>query len=380
MKKRFLALDVLRGLTVAFMIIVNNPGSWSCMYPPLRHASWDGCTPCDLVFPFFLFCVGVSMAFSFARYTSLSWDASGKILKRGVLLYLVGLALNAFPFYPSASEMNPDLSFWQNWINWAANLRLMGVLPRIALCYVLGSFLVLWLRNARKIGVTIGIMCILHVALLLLFAGPEGAFTLHGNFAARLDIILLGADHVYEGYGTLFEPEGILGTLTSTCNVLIGYLIGMMIRSSMARFVEGGKVEDSPTGIAARLFSISAAALGLGLFLSIWIPINKPLWSASYVFYSCGWAIFALALVTYLIDAKGWEKPFFPFKALGMNALALFVLSGLLMRIIWMFTSWDYTAIFGVNENMSLLYAVMYMLVHLVIAIILYKKKIFIKL
>jgi predicted acyltransferase len=114
--------------------------------------------------------------------------------------------------------------------------------------------------------------------------------------------------------------------------------------------------------------------------LSIWIPINKPLWSVSYVFYAGGWAIFVLALMTYLIDVKGWEKPFFPFKALGMNALALFVLSGLIVKVIWRYTSWDYSVVFGVNEQMSLLFAVMYMLLHLGIAVILYKKKIFIKL
>ena len=380
MKKRFLALDVLRGLTVTFMIIVNNPGSWSCMYPPLRHASWDGCTPCDLVFPFFLFCVGVSMALSLSKYTNLSWGASSKIFKRGALLYLTGLALTAFPFYPSAAAMDPDLNFWQNWLAWAGRLRLMGVLPRIALCYVMGSVIALWLQTPRKIGVAMGVLSVLHVGLLLLFAGPEGAFTLEGNFATKFDIAVLGVNHVYKGYGIPFDPEGIFGSLTGTCTVLLGYLIGMLIRGSNARFAENGKPEDSPFGLSARLFTISAVSLLLGLVLSIWIPLNKPLWSVSYVFYAGGWAVFVLALLTYLIDAKGWETPFFLFKAMGMNALALFVLSGLVNKSIWRFTSWDYTVVFGVNEFMSLLFALMYMLVHLMIAIILYKKKIFIKL
>ena len=176
------------------------------------------------------------------------------------------------------------------------------------------------------------------------------------------------------------ESLSILKESSERCTVLIGYLIGRMIRQSNARFAEEGKVEDSPTGISARMFAISAASLLLGLALSIWIPINKPLWSVSYVFYAGGWAIFVLALMTYLIDARGWEKPFFPFKAMGMNALAMFVLSGLLMKIIWRYTSWDYTAVFGVNEVMSLIFALLYMSVHLVIAIVLYKKNIFIKL
>ena len=380
MKQRFLALDVLRGLTVAFMIIVNNPGSWGMAYPILKHKPWDGCTPCDLVFPFFLFCVGVSMAFSLARHSSLSADAFRKVFKRGILLYLVGLGLNAFPFYPSAASMNPELSFWQNWLEWARHMRLLGVLPRIAMCYVIGSVIALWLQSPKKIGIAMGVLCVLHAGLLLVFAGPEGAFSLEGNFAARFDLAVLGDNHIYHGYGVPFEPEGFFGALTGTCTVLLGYLIGRFIRSSMARFSESGKTADSPIGISASLFSISAASLLFSLILSIWIPINKPLWSVSYVFYAGGWAIFVLALMTYLIDVKGWEKPFFPFKALGMNALALFVLSGLIVKVIWRYTSWDYTVVFGVNEQMSLLFAVMYMLLHLGIAVILYKKKIFIKL
>ena len=184
MTKRYLSLDVLRGLTVAFMIIVNNPGSWSNIFPPLRHAAWDGCTPCDLVFPFFMFCVGASMAFSLAKYSSLTLEAAGKVFKRGILLYLVGLFCTAFPFYPE--YMDPSLSFWENWVNWAGGVRLLGILARIAMCYVLGSILVLWLRKPLKlIGAALGLGA-LHVGLLLAFAGPEGAFSLEGNFAVPL--------------------------------------------------------------------------------------------------------------------------------------------------------------------------------------------------
>lgn len=368
--KRYVSLDILRGLTVALMIVVNNPGSWSKMYPMLSHAKWDGCTPCDLVFPFFLFCVGVSMAFALARYDSLDSDALKKIFRRGGLLYLVGLLLTAFPFYPA--NMDPALSFWQNWVEWLGGLRLVGVLPRIALCYVAASVLALWLRSFRKIAWAVGILCALHVGLLLLFAGPEGAFTLEGNFAAKVDLAVFGDAHIYHGYGVPFDPEGLLGVLTGTCTVLLGYMIGQSIRKETS--------EGAAVAVSARTFVISAALLLGGLILSIWIPINKPLWSVSYVFYTAGWASFVLALLVYLIDYKGWEKPFFPFKALGMNALALFVLSGLLMKIIWRYTGWDYTVIFGTTEFMSLLYALMYLTVHLIIAVILYKKKIFIKL
>lgn len=364
--KRYLSLDILRGLTVAMMILVNNPGSWSRIYPMLRHASWDGCTPCDLVFPFFLFCVGVSMVFALAKYPGLTKDALTKVLKRGFMLYLIGFLLTAFPFYPANPD--PSMTFWQNWVNWLSELRLVGVLPRIAMCYVLGSVLVLWLKTPERLTIAAAVLCALHVCLLLLFAGPEGAFTLEGNFARRFDIALLGEQHVYHGYGIPFDPEGVFGALTGTATVLIGYMIGMLVRKS------------APVETSAKIFSISAGLLIGGLALSLVIPLNKPLWSASYVLYSAGWASFVFALFIYLIDVKGWEKPFFPFKALGMNALALFVLSGLLMKIIWRYTDWDYTLIFGRTEFTSLLFAVLYMILHLVIAIVLYRKKIFIKL
>ena len=378
MTKRYLSLDVLRGLTVAFMIIVNNPGSWSVMYPPLKHAAWDGCTPCDLVFPFFLFCVGTSMAFAFAKYSSLTGEAAAKVFKRGILLYLVGLLLTAFPFYPSS--MDPQLTFWENWVEWASGLRLLGVLPRIALCYMLASVLVLWLRKPMRLLGAVAALSALHVGLLVAFAGPEGAFSLQGNFARVVDLAVFGENHIYKGFGIPFDPEGLLGVLTGSCTVILGYLVGMMIRTSAKRYEQDANVQDSPVGVCARLFSMSAGALILGLALSLAVPINKALWSVSYVFYAAGWAMFMLALMMYLIDVKGLEKPFFPFKALGMNALALFVLSGLVMKIIWRYTSWDYTAVFGVSEGMSLLFASMYLSVHLVIAMLMYRFRIFIKL
>ena len=376
--KRYLSLDVLRGITVAMMILVNNPGSWDHIYPMLCHVSWDGCTPCDLVFPFFLFCVGTSMAFALAKYTSLTGEAVKKIFKRGISLYLVGLFLSAFPFYNT--RPNPDLTFWQNWLEWAEWVRLAGILARIAMCYVAASVIVLWLKTPRKLLGAVAVLSVLHVGLLLLFAGPEGAFTLEGNFGRRFDIAIFGESHIYHGYGIPFEPEGLFGALTGTCTVILGYLVGYVIRTSARKYEETGLALDSPAGVSAKIFSLSAASLLLGLILSIWIPINKSLWSVSYVFYAAGWAAFVLALLVYVIDTRGWEKPFFPFKALGMNALAMYVLSGLLMRINNVYIGWDYTLIFGSSENLSLIFSLLYVLLHLVIAVILYRKKIFIKL
>lgn len=352
---------------MALMIIVNNPGSWSRIFPFLRHAAWDGCTPCDLVFPFFLFCVGTSIAFALAKFSSITLPAVRKVLKRGVLLYLVGLGLTAFPFYPSASRMDPDLTFWQNWIQWAQNLRLVGVLARIAMCYTLGAVLVLWLQKPRRIIAAIAVLSVIYMSGMILFAGPEGMFSLEGNFARKVDLAVFGAQHIYHGYGVPFDPEGLWGALTGTCTVLLGYLIGRIIRTS-------------PPDLSSRIFCLSALSILFGLILSIWMPLSKPLWSVSYVFYSAGWAMFVLAFLIYVIDVRGYERLFFPFKALGMNALTIFVVSGLLMKVIWRYTSWDYTRIFGTDEYMSLLFALIYLIPHLLLAIFLYRRKIFIKL
>lgn len=394
--KRYISLDILRGLTVALMIIVNNPGSWTCIFPPLRHASWDGCTPTDLVFPFFLFCVGTSMAFAFSKYPSLTADALIKVLKRGVLIFLIGLGLNAFPFFPLSQD--PSISFGQNWLHWLGGVRIFGVLQRIALCYVLASTLALWLRSSFKIAGAIIALSAFHVGLLLIFAGPEGAFTLEGCFSRRLDVALVGEGHVYQGYtfsdGTraAFDPEGLLGVLTGTCTALLGLLAGRIVRSSQSTTalpsssalpsLSAGKCHAKMTALPleCRLLAFSAALLILSQVLKIWIPVNKPLWSVSYVLLTAGWASLTLGILSFLVDRKGWEKPLLPFKAMGMNPLAIYVLAELTARTIQMVIGWDYGAIFGGNEWMSLLYAVLFMLVHMVVALVLYKKHIVIKL
>ncbi len=399
---RYVALDVLRGMTVAGMILVNNPGSWGHIFPPLKHAAWAGCTPTDLVFPFFLFVVGAAMAFSFAKYSeSLTPDSVKKLLKRGFLIFIVGYGLNAFPFYPY--NPNPELSFFGNIVNHFENVRVFGVLQRIAMCYVIGGFLALWLRSTKKILISMGVLMFAHWLLLWLIGdssaelinGASGVLSLKGQGAGAIDVAIVGADRVYRGFGLPFDPEGLVGALSGACTVLLGFLIGNRIRTN------SNKID-----VVAQLYTIGLFCLGIGLIWSIWMPIIKALWTGSYVFYAGGWCIIMLAFFIYFIDIKGKEKIFTPFKAMGMNPLFAFVMAALFAKILgrvitwtsttisatgeviekkWSVLSWFYNnvcvAIVGENNNMSsLIFALVYVAIFTLMAMWLYRKKIIIKL
>ena len=390
--QRYVALDVLRGMTVAGMILVNNPGSWSKIFAPLRHAEWHGCTPTDLVFPFFLFIVGAALSFSFAKYgDGIDAKSIGKLIKRSALIFLTGLLLNAFPFYPTSPDS--ALSFGENYLNYIGSIRIMGVLQRIALCYLLGGALALWLRKPGKIAFGMAVLMTIHIAVLVIF-GSGDPFSLEGNISGSIDVAIFGDKHVYHGFGKAFDPEGLLGVLSGSATVLLGFTIGGLIRKA-----------TNKSDAVAQLYTIGLLSLGAGVVMSIFIPINKPLWTPSYVFYAGGWSILMLALFIYFIDIKGKEKLFFPFKAMGLNPLFAFVMAGVLAKTLgrvirWTevvvtedntikesvvsASSWIYrnccVEVFGHNEFGSLMYALMYVTLFLLMAIWLYKKKIIIKL
>ena len=379
MKKRYLSLDILRGITIAFMCIVNNPGTWAKIFPPLRHAGWTGCTPTDLVYPFFVFCMGCAMAFSFSKHESVTAKAYLRVLKRGALIFLVGLALNLYPFFP-VSVHDQTWSFGQNYLYWLGHKRIFGVLQRIGMAYAIGGCLALWLKKPHKIMVAIAALCVIYTAILILFGRPPGAFTLEGNVSMRIDEWLVGGNHCYHGYnGTNFDPEGVLGSLTGACTCLLGFLIGSMIIRSRNSFAESAGIEHAPDRVALRTFVYGCLSLAGAMILSIWIPVSKPLWSASYVFYAGGWAMMALAFLMYVVDIKGIQKPFFPFKVLGLNPLMAFILSGVIAKS-YTFVSFSPSAVFGANEYTSLLYALIFALVIFCLLYPLYKKNIVIKL
>ena len=269
MKKRYLSLDILRGITIAFMCIVNNPGTWAKVFPPLRHAGWTGCTPTDLVYPFFIFCMGCAMAFSFSKYDTVDYKAYLKVLKRGALIFLVGLALNLYPFFP-VTVHDGTWSFGQNYIYWLQHKRIFGVLQRIGLAYTIGGCIALWLKKPGRIMAAIATLCIVHTGILLAFGRDPGAFTLEGNVSMRIDEWLIGGDHCYHGYdGTNFDPEGLLGSLTGACTCLLGYLIGSMIIRSRDRMAAAVRQAHQPG-------TEELPGQGLGQDLRIRLPLPGP--------------------------------------------------------------------------------------------------------
>ncbi len=303
---RFLSIDVLRGLTICLMILVNTPGSWTYVWAPLKHAEWHGCTPTDLVFPAFLLVIGLSMSFSFRKLE----DAQPgtlliKVLRRSLLIFGIGLLLNWFPFY----------------YKHISDLRIFGVLQRIALSYFVAGVLVVTFRNTRVLIGSIATLLLLHW-MVLFYLGGADPFSLVGNISGPIDLYLFGASHIYKGFGIPFDPEGLLGTLGGASHVLIGYLVGRSILSKGAEKT------------VKELFLIALPLPIIGYLLGMVYPINKPLWTGSYVLYTSGIIFLILAMLIWIIDIKGLKKWTFPFGVFGLNPLASFVLSILVVKIL----------------------------------------------
>ena len=303
-QKRLLSIDVLRGMTIFFMIIVNDPGSWNYVYAPLEHAPWNGWTPTDLVFPFFVFIVGLSMSFSFRKFNNDKNQLIRKILWRTAMIFLVGLLLNWYPFF------NKSLT----------NLRLFGVLQRIALAYGFGALLCAFLNVRALIGALIIIL--FGYWGILLSTGVDDPLSLENNLVRSIDLMLFGENHIYHGYGIPFDPEGLLSTLPTIGTVILGFLTGKMIQST-----------DSNQTKIINLIVIGPILIILA-YIWQWLgfPINKPIWSISYVLLTAGLAMILFALLLWLIDVKEWTGWTYIFRVFGLNPLAAFALSGLIMK------------------------------------------------
>jgi len=347
--QRFLSLDVFRGLTVAAMILVNNPGSWSYVYTPLEHAPWHGCTPTDLVFPFFLFAVGNAMSFSMKKYAGQVHAAVlKKIGRRALLIFGIGLLLNWFPFFRWSGEE-------QLVLRPLSQLRIMGVLPRIALCYGLAA-LIVHFAGERRAFVIAGCLLLAYWWLLLAF-GQGDPYSLEGYAGLRLDKWLLGAQHLYKGEGVPFDPEGLLSTLPATCNVISGYLAGAYIQQ---------KGKNYP--MLCGLLIAGCLLVFTGLCWHLVFPINKKIWTSSYVLYTSGIALLVLSVLTYAIEFRGWRKAAAFLEVFGKNPLFIYVMSGVLVKLYLLVRTgpqqhlygWLYTHIFqpiGGNYPGSLLFA-----------------------
>lgn len=311
---RLIALDAFRGATMLAMVIVNNPGSWAHVYPPLRHAAWHGCTPTDLIFPFFLFIVGASMAFSMPRAVARLGRRGAwlRIMKRAALLVLIGLLLNGFPFF--------DL----------ATLRVPGVLQRIGLCFALAGTLVL-LTGVRTQVVLAAAMLLGVTAAMRVVPGGAG-LTEGDNLARDIDLAVIGPAHLWRGSPT--DPEGVLSTLPAAVTTLLGYWAGLWIAGA-GRGAPRPRVGTMLAGLAAGGAALAAAgwlwSRGPGV---AGVPLNKPLWTGSYVLFTAGLAALALAGLYALVEVARYRRLGVALQMCGVNALLLFVGSGVIARLL----------------------------------------------
>lgn len=383
--QRLLALDILRGITIAGMILVNNPGSWGHIYAPLEHASWNGLTPTDLVFPFFMFIMGVSTYFSLRKYDfKLSASAAWKILKRTVVIFLIGMFIAWFSL--TLRGIMGEMTFWES-ITQFDHIRILGVMPRLAICYGVGSLIALCVGR-KGLPWTIGALLVAYAIILLTGNGFEFADT---NVIAVVDRAVLGEAHMYSdtinGVTLKFDPEGLLSTLPSIAHMLIGFMVGGMIV----------RTKDNTLRIN-NLFILGTILTFSGFLLDFGMPINKKIWSPTFVLTTCGLAASFLGLLIWIIDIKGYKKWCRFFEAYGVNPLFMYVLGAVLSIIIsFVKISWSgaesglisikgylYKAIMipvaGGDETLaSFFFAISFVLVTWICGYYLYKNKIYIK-
>jgi predicted acyltransferase len=364
-RQRLASLDAFRGLTIAGMILVNNPGSERHVYPPLRHAEWHGWTPTDLVFPFFVFIVGVSIAFAMSQRKEGGAGRSNlhvKIFKRSLILFSLGILLRLVPRFDFET------------------LRIPGVLQRLALCYLFAALLYIHGDVKGRVGIAVVVLAAYWAVLKLVPVPGQGAGILDydGNLAGYIDLKLL-AGHLYK---PTFDPEGILSTFPAIVTAILGTLTGDWLRSKRPHLVK-----------TLGLLAAGAGLTGLGLALHPYFPINKQLWTSTFVLFTAGAALLLLALFYLLIDVLGWRNWAVRFFVFGTNAIAAYVGSILLAKILlWIkvwsgagrisLFSWIYKNAFvpwAGDINGSLAFALVFVLLWLALMMPLYRKKIFIK-
>lgn len=372
---RLRSLDFFRGATVAAMILVNNPGDWGNIYPPLRHAEWHGCTPTDLIFPFFLFIVGVSIAYAMGskkRRVDTHKDLIWKALKRALILFSLGIFLALFP------------EIFTEPLKAIREVRIPGVLQRIAIVFFISA--VIFLKTSERTIFKIFIILLAAYWAMMTFVPVPGEgypnLEKETNLGAWIDRALLGEDHLWKLSRT-WDPEGILSTVPAVATGLFGVLIGGYMKRN----------DQESSFKVAWMFSTGLVAVTLGLLWDLQFPINKALWTSSFVLYTGGLATMILALSYWIIDVQGYNRFTKPFVVYGVNAITVFFLSGLIPRIMYMITVtnsdqvkvplYDYlyagfqSSLLPINA--SLAWAISFVLCWLAILWLMYNKKIIIK-
>lgn len=370
---RLMSLDVFRGMTIAGMLLVNNPGTWSAIYPPLKHAAWHGWTPTDLIFPFFLFIAGVAMTFSFGKLRDQGaprGQVMGKAAKRSLKLILLGLILQSYPW----------------WSYDYSTLRFPGVLQRIGVVLLAVTPVVLWLRPKAQAAVAAALL-LGYWALLSWVPVPgigAGVWEPSKDLGAYLDRLIFTTDHLWSSSKT-WDPEGLLSTLPAIGTGLLGVLTGEWIR----------RKDLDRRDLLLGLFLAGGVLMVLGLMWHWVFPINKALWTSSYVLFTAGMGMQALATTYWVVDVQGYRRWAMPFLVYGVNAIAAFFLSSLVARILvthkvpgpagepitlkgWLFETL-FTPVFANPLNASLAYALTYVLFWMGLMALMYKRGIFVK-
>lgn len=336
--ERLISLDVFRGMTVAGMLLVNNPGTWSAIYPPLEHAAWHGWTPTDLIFPFFLFIVGITTELSLRARRARGDDERAilrQILRRGALIFLFGFLLSGFPFFTWPPAL-PEASFLDRVVDRIEHWRVLGVLQRIGLAYLFGALLT-WRTTLRQQVAIVAVLLFGYWALMTLVPVPDtgvaGRFVLDKPdqlLSAWLDRTVLGTNHLWIG-GKTWDPEGLLSTVPAIGTMILGTFAGRWIAHQ----------ERALTDRLAGLFAVGALTMMLGLVWHWVFPINKSIWTSSYVLFTAGMGAVALATCMWIIDVMQVRRWTFPFVVYGTNPMLAFLGSGLMARITSSIWTWD---------------------------------------
>ncbi|QIK61666.1 DUF1624 domain-containing protein [Dysgonomonas sp. HDW5A] len=381
---RLLSLDILRGITIAGMILVNNPGSWGSVYAPLQHAEWNGLTPTDLIFPFFMFIMGISTYISLRKFNfEYSKATVQKIIKRTVVIFLIGLGLAWFGLSFSTFRDLPEdgLGFFERLFQSITNfehIRILGVMQRLAITYGITSLIAVFVKHKY---IPYIIVVTLSAYFLLLLFGNGFKFS-ENNIISVVDRGILGVNHLYKDAGVVIDPEGLLSTIPATCHVLVGFLCGKILM----------EVKDNQVRIT-RLFIIGTILTFMGFLLNYGCPINKKIWSPTFVLATCGLASSFLALLIWIIDIKGYKKWSVFFESFGVNPLFIYVLAGVLSILTGNITftyHGENISLHGFIYDQilqpylgdylsSLVFAMLFVTVTWFVGNILYKRKIYIK-